>query len=286
MPQHQCGFGALLHPYHLTNIALSIFFVVSKITPRICSFLYDTCSLQVQEYELLIFLGSFITLRNKRQFSIPDYFAHFCLFAKICNLIMLWRQSTSYSIVYGVFWLLQTTFLHQPAYDGPDKVLYFRDTTFEEEVLRLDSRVTWLIAFYTAWSPACIKLAPIFSELSSEYGLPNLKFGKVDVTRFPELARSQSIDTSTWSRQLPTIIIFRGGREIDRRPGISAKNKSVQKFVFSWSNIVQSFSLNNLYQECKKHPVPSTKCPQPSETKRITNNCGATVAEMEPKKEK
>ena len=53
-----------------------------------------------------------------------------------------------------------------------------RATSIDEEIKR-DPRVTWIVAFYAAWSPNCINLAPIFSKLSAEYGLPNLKFGKV-----------------------------------------------------------------------------------------------------------
>ena len=54
---------------------------------------------------------------------------------------------------------------------------YFRANGFNDELVR-DPKVTWLVAFYAAWSPASINFAPTFSKLSSNYGLPNLKFGK------------------------------------------------------------------------------------------------------------
>ncbi len=38
--------------------------------------------------------------------------------------------------------------------------------------------MTWLICFYAAWSPSSINFAPTFAKLSSQYHLPNLKFGK------------------------------------------------------------------------------------------------------------
>ena len=52
-------------------------------------------------------------------------------------------------------------------------------------MMRLDasSKVVWIVTFYAAWSPACINFTHVFSKLSADYSLPNLKFGKVDVGR-------------------------------------------------------------------------------------------------------
>lgn len=236
----------LLHPYYLVNVFLSTFFFISKTVPLFCTWMYDDCRITLQEYELLIFLGSFIVLRNKRQFSIPDYLAHFCMFAKIVSLIMFWKQNVAYAIIFSVLWLLQASFLQQPVYNGPDKVFYLRDTTFEQEVLYGDPKVTWLIAFYAVWSPACINFQPIFAELSEEFGSKYLRFGKLDVVRYPQFGTMYNIDTSGWSKQLPTIIMFRQGREITRRPSmVVTPKKSVHKFTFTWRNIVSAFSLND-----------------------------------------
>ena len=80
-------------------------------------------------------------------------------------------------LIYLVAFLLQAMLLPEPTYKGPENIVYFRATGLDEEIKR-DPRVTWIVAFYAAWSPNCINLAPIFSKLSAEYGLPNLKFGK------------------------------------------------------------------------------------------------------------
>ena len=45
-------------------------------------------------------------------------------------------------------------------------------------------QVTWLVAFYAAWSPACINFADIYAKLSHNYTTNTLKFGKVDVGRY------------------------------------------------------------------------------------------------------
>ena len=55
----------------------------------------------------------------------------------------------------------------EPSYSGPEKIVYFRATSLEDEIAR-DKRITWVIAFYTVWSPSCVNFAPIFSKLSAE----------------------------------------------------------------------------------------------------------------------
>ena len=73
---------------------------------------------------------------------------------------------------------LQAMLLPEPTYKGPESIVYFRAAGLDEELSR-DPRVTWLVTFYAAWSPSCVNFSPIFSQLSAQYSLPNLKFGKI-----------------------------------------------------------------------------------------------------------
>ena len=42
-----------------------------------------------------------------------------------------------------------------------------------------------------------------------------------------------NVSTSTWSKQLPTLILFENGKEVARRPFVDSKNRVAAKFVFS-----------------------------------------------------
>jgi thioredoxin-like negative regulator of GroEL len=53
---------------------------------------------------------------------------------------------------------------------------------------------------------------------SRRYATPQLKFAKIDVARYQELADEFNIDTSGSSSQLPTVILFTGGKEDRRLP--------------------------------------------------------------------
>lgn len=72
------------------------------------------------------------------------------------------------------------------------------------------------------------------------YALDNLKFGKVDIGRYPDAGAKYHISDASTSKQLPTVILFKDGKEIERRPHADHKGKLV-KFLFSMVYI----NLNN-----------------------------------------
>ena len=137
---------------------------------------------------------------------------------------------------------------------GPEYVQYFSTDTMEEEIKR-DRRVTWLVEFYAAWKPACVDFASVFSRLSADFALDNLKFAKVDVTRHSKLAERFRVNPTSFSRQLPTLILFQNGREAMRRPQIDHQNKPIGKFIATRENVVSVFNLNDVYYQCKKNPI-------------------------------
>ncbi|XP_060608413.1 thioredoxin-related transmembrane protein 2 homolog [Ruditapes philippinarum] len=179
-----------------------------------------------------------------------EYLSVACMFAKALNLVLFYQISVPYAFVYCIFCLLHFVFLPMPVYKGPEFVTYFRGPHLKNEIAR-DKRVTWIICFYAAWSPPCVNLAPIFAELSSEYNLDNLQFGKLDVSKFAEEAAEYRVNTSSFSKQLPTLILFQDGKEKMRRPAMSGKG-TVVKYVFTKQNIINDFELNEVYSQCKK----------------------------------
>jgi len=82
------------------------------------------------------------------------------------------------------------------------------------------------------------------------YALPNFQFGKVDLGRFPALGEKFRISDSAFSRQLPTLILFRNGAPQKMRPTADAKGKLI-KFHMNMESIVTEFDLNNLHNELK-----------------------------------
>jgi len=243
------------HPYYLVNLLLCFSFLILKLTSPLCDYLFavgpEQCELDMRETEILFFLLVVIMIRSRKTGSTTmiAYLSSGFMYAKVANLILFFLSDPRLGLVFLICFLLQGMLLPEPTYKGPENIVYFRGNTMQEEITK-DRKVTWLIAFYAAWSPACINFAHIYSKLSNDYSTPHLKFGKVDVGRYADLAEEYHINTSSLSRQLPTVILFQEGKEVGRVPAII--NGKVQKFFFKEEDLVSAFDLNNLYAKSKE----------------------------------
>jgi thiol-disulfide isomerase/thioredoxin len=127
-------------------------------------------------------------MKNRKQAAAREYISIVCLFSKVLAGYMFFKTNSTYGIIFGVFCLIQMVVFPEPIYTGPEKITYFRGPHLEEELQR-DKRITWVVTFFASWSPPCVILSPIFAELSNDYSLDNLKFGKIDVSKFPDVGR-------------------------------------------------------------------------------------------------
>ncbi|KAK8746905.1 hypothetical protein OTU49_016889 [Cherax quadricarinatus] len=245
----------LAHPYHVVNLLMSLSFLTSRYVPGLCEVIFpaEQCGeLTMWESEVLFFMLVIIMFRSRKSGSrnMVAYISVFNMYAKVCNGVLWFTADVVYGIIYVILVIIHFLVVGEPVYQGPEKVIYFQGKELDEELAR-DKHCLWYITFFTAWSPACSSLAPIFAKLSAEYTLDNLKFGKIDVGRYPEAAKHYHINDSTFSLQLPTISFFKEGKEVERRPSLNAQAK-FQKFYFTEDNIKAAFDLNNVYAECQK----------------------------------
>lgn len=195
-----------------------------------------------------------------------NYLTSSFLYTKLANVILWFYSDVKLGIGYSVIFVLGALLVPEPTYSGPENVVYFRTPNSLDEEMDRDKRVVWLITFYTTWNPACVNFAPIFAQLSNEYKLENLKFGKVDIGRLPEIGQKYHVSDSSLSRQLPTIILFKNTKEVCRRPFADVKGKLV-KFFFSEDNIKAAFDLNNVFKECKENPIKTAKTTKSTDKK-------------------
>lgn len=73
-----------------------------------------------------------------------------------------------------------------------------------------------LVDFWATWCPPCRALAPIFAELSQEFS-GEVKFVKLDVDRAGKTATQYGI------RSIPTLILFKDGKQIEKWIGGRSK---------------------------------------------------------------
>jgi thioredoxin len=81
-----------------------------------------------------------------------------------------------------------------------------------------------LVDFWAAWCGPCRIIAPVVDELAREF-TGRLRIAKLNVDDNPLVASRFGV------RSIPTLIIFQGGREVDRIVGAAQKAQIVQRLT-------------------------------------------------------
>ena len=95
-------------------------------------------------------------------------------------------------------------------------VVELSQDNFENEALKSDTPV--LVDFWAAWCGPCRLIAPVLEELSSEYA-GKAKIGKLNVDDHPQIAGRYGV------MNIPTLLLFKGGKEVDRIVGVVPKEE-------------------------------------------------------------
>jgi thioredoxin 1 len=92
----------------------------------------------------------------------------------------------------------------------------FTDANWKNEVL--DSPIPVMIDFWAPWCSPCRMLGPTIEKLSDEYE-GKIKIGKMNTDENPDTPANLRI------LAIPTVIVFKGGREVERFLGIHHEDK-------------------------------------------------------------
>lgn len=95
-----------------------------------------------------------------------------------------------------------------------DRPLKVSDADFDRVIG--DAEVPVIVDFYADWCGPCKIMAPVFDELASEQA-GNALVLKLDTDRNPQTPQRFGI------RGIPTLIVFRAGKESGRHVGVAPK---------------------------------------------------------------
>ncbi|CAD6188067.1 unnamed protein product [Caenorhabditis auriculariae] len=244
---------SVLTAYHLVNLLLSTLFFLLKVTP-LCDFVFvwdeqdGSCGIESREREILLFLLIVIMWKGRKATNSLHYVNNVFLYSKIASFFLFFRADPLLGIFYFAVCLICLVVFPEPAFSGPENVTYFQGEQLYDQLVK-DKKTTWVVQFFTTWSGECKHTTPVFAALSEKFSLPNLRFAKLDVGRYPKEGERFRVNSNPMSRQLPTICVYKDGKEISRRPLVNENHRAVP-FVFSQDNCIQAFDLLNTYEEC------------------------------------
>ena len=95
-------------------------------------------------------------------------------------------------------------------------VVEFTDANWKTEVL--EASVPVIVDFWAPWCGPCRNLAPTIEKLADEYQ-GKVKIGKMNTDENQDTPGGLRISA------IPTVLIYQGGKEVDRLVGVNTESK-------------------------------------------------------------
>lgn len=103
---------------------------------------------------------------------------------------------------------------------GKNMAFKFTDGNFNKEALEADKPV--LVDFYADWCGPCKMMSPIIEELAKDYE-GEIIIGKLNTDENPNTTAQYKV------MSIPTMILFKDGKELDKVVGAVSKDTLVEK---------------------------------------------------------
>ncbi len=100
-----------------------------------------------------------------------------------------------------------------PEVEDHKKILTLTDKNFQT----LAKNKVMLVDFWAGWCAPCKLMAPVLNEVADELS-GNSHVGKVNIEQFQSLAQKYQV------RSIPTFILFKNGKEVNRFVGVKTKD--------------------------------------------------------------
>ena len=101
-----------------------------------------------------------------------------------------------------------------------ENILHLKDDDFNKEIVQ--AKGVALVDFWASWCMPCKIIAPLVEAIAKEYA-GKVKVGKVEVDEAGETSSRFNV------MNIPTLIIFKDGKEAGRVVGVTPKEEIARK---------------------------------------------------------
>lgn len=122
-------------------------------------------------------------------------------------------------LAFAIFFIIAKGRMNNiPMVADSEKILTLSDTNFQHQT----KNKLVLVDFWASWCAPCRMMAPVLNDVAGELS-GKAQVGKVNIEQFQSLAKKYNI------RSIPTMVLFKNGKEVNRFVGIKSKAFLVQQ---------------------------------------------------------
>lgn len=124
------------------------------------------------------------------------------------------------SILAALFLFARSRMKNIPVVADNDKILTLTDKNFQHQT---KNKIV-LVDFWASWCAPCRIMAPVLNEVADELS-GNSHIGKVNIEEYQSLAQKFQV------RNIPTLILLKDGKEINRFIGVKSKDFLIKQIT-------------------------------------------------------
>lgn len=122
-------------------------------------------------------------------------------------------------VVFGVLILIARSRMKNiPSVEDHKNIITLTDVNFQHQT---KNRIV-LVDFWASWCAPCRMMAPVLNDVADEL-TGNAYVGKVNIEQYQALAQKYQI------RNIPTMVLFKDGKEVSRIVGVKNKQYLLQQ---------------------------------------------------------
>lgn len=121
-------------------------------------------------------------------------------------------------VIGGLYLMARNKLRNIPVVEDNANIITLTDKNFDHQL----KNKTVLVDFWASWCAPCRMMAPVLNEVADSLS-DNASVGKVDVEKYQSIAAKYQI------RNIPTMILFKNGREVNRFVGMRNREFLLQE---------------------------------------------------------